>query len=127
MFSSIITIGLGGALGAVARHGFSSFIMALTKASFPYGTLCVNVLGSFVMGVLIALFAGYWNPGKEAQLFLTTGFLGGFTTFSAFSLDAMTLMTRGDYTAAALYVGGSVAASLAAIFAGSYLAWRLMA
>lgn len=127
MLSSILTIGLGGALGAITRHGLNSGIVAFVKAPFPYGILCINVLGSFLIGVFAAVFAGGWNPGKLGQMFIVTGFLGGFTTFSAFSLDTMTLMTRGEYESAALYVSASVILSLAAVFAGSYLAWKFMA
>lgn len=114
-------IGLGGALGAMARHAMGSAVMALTKAPFPYGTLCINVLGSFLIGVCIGMFASVWDPGKGAQLFLVTGFLGGFTTFSTFSLDAVTLAGRGDFSGVATYVLGSVVFSIAAVYAGIFL------
>jgi CrcB protein len=111
----------------MARYGLNNGVTALVKSSFPYGILGINVLGSFLIGALVALFAGYWNPGKLGQMFIVTGFLGGFTTFSSFSLDTMTLITRGDYGSAALYAVSSVLLSLAAVFAGSYCVWKLMA
>lgn len=127
MLQTLISIGLGGALGAMARHGMNTGITALVKAPFPYGTLCINVIGSFLIGAFIAIFAGYWNPGKLGQLFLVTGFLGGFTTFSAFSLDAMTLFTKGDMLGAAAYISGSVILSIAAVFGGNFLVWKIIA
>ncbi|MCD8497981.1 MAG: fluoride efflux transporter CrcB [Alphaproteobacteria bacterium] len=126
MISSLLAIGLGGALGAVARYGASSGIMTLFKTYFPYGTLCVNVLGSFAIGLLIAIFAHYGNPSRPWQMFLVTGFLGGFTTFSTFSLDAMTLITRGHYLESALYMSGSLVFSILAVFAGAYLGGRMI-
>ncbi|MCD8563005.1 MAG: fluoride efflux transporter CrcB [Alphaproteobacteria bacterium] len=114
-------------MGAITRHGLNSGIAALIKVPFPFGILCINILGSFLIGVFVAIFAGAWNPGKLGQMFIVTGFLGGFTTFSTFSLDTMTLMTRGEYGMAALYALASVVLSLLAVFAGSYLAWKLMA
>jgi CrcB protein len=85
---------------------------------FPYGTLIVNIAGSFLMGLLAGYFA--FRPGvdQHVRLFLTTGILGGFTTFSAFSLDAALLIERHSYGAAAGYMAGSVAASVAALFLG---------
>lgn len=127
MLASILTIGLGGALGSITRYVLNNGITALVKSPVPYGILCINVMGSFVIGALVAVFAGYWNPGKLWQMFMVTGFLGGFTTFSTFSLDTMTLITRGDYWSAALYAVLSVLLSLAAVFAGSYCVWKLMA
>lgn len=127
MINTILAISAGGALGALARHGMNVGIMALVKAPFPYGTLCVNILGSFLVGALVASFAGIWNPGKLGQLFFVTGFLGAFTTFSTFSLDTMALLTRGDVFGALSYVLGSVVLSIAAVFLGTFIVWRFMA
>lgn len=127
MINTILTIAAGGALGAVTRHSMNAGIMTLVKAPFPYGILCVNILGSFLIGAAIALFAGYWNPGKFGQLFFVTGFLGAFTTFSTFSLDTMTLITRGDLFGAFSYVLGSVILSIAAVFLGSFIVWKIIA
>lgn len=124
---TIVAIALGGALGSVIRHFMNTGIAAFFKAPFPWGILAVNVLGCFVMGVLVAVFAGVWNPPQEVRAFLTVGFLGGFTTFSAFSLDAMALWTVGDMRGMAVYVLGSVALSIAAVFLGSFVVWKFVA
>ena len=126
MLNSIAMIAAGGALGAVARHYTNIGVMALARAPFPWGTFVVNVLGCFIMGALIAFFAGKADPGQNWKLFLTTGFLGAYTTFSAFSLDTMGLITRGDITGAASYVLGSVILSIGAVFFGSFIVWRFL-
>lgn len=119
-------IALGGALGALCRHYMNMAIGQFANMTFPVGILSINVLGSFLMGVMIAVFAHYWNPPQDIKLFLLTGFLGAFTTFSAFSLDVMTLWSRGAMGEALLYVGGSVVLSVLAIFAGSELVMRAL-
>ena len=108
---------IGGGLGAVVRHGVNRAGLSLLGPGFPWWTFGVNVAGSFAIGLLAGLF-GALETGHQARLFLITGFLGGFTTFSAFSLDALTLWERGESSAAALYVMGSVVLSLAAVIAG---------
>ena len=108
---------VGGGLGAAARHGINRAGLALLGPGFPWWTLGVNVLGSFLIGLLAGLF-DVMGTGQNARLFLTTGFLGGFTTFSAFSLDALTLWECGAMLQAGLYVAGSVIASLIAVIAG---------
>lgn len=113
-----ISIALGGALGATMRHLANLVALRAFGSSFPWGTMGINILGSFVMGVLVAVFAHYWQPSAEMKSFLTVGILGGFTTFSAFSLDAVMLWERGNLLAAAAYVGGSVILSLLALVAG---------
>ena len=100
---------LGAGIGGAAK---------LFGYGFPYGTLIVNVAGSFLMGLLAGYFAFRPGIGQHARLFLTTGILGGFTTFSAFSLDAALLVERHAYGVAAGYMVGSVAASVAALFFG---------
>jgi CrcB protein len=109
---------LGAGMGGALRHGVNASAARLFGFSFPYGTLIVNIAGSFLMGVLAGYFA--FRPGidQNMRLFLTTGILGGFTTFSAFSLDAALLIERHAYGAAAGYVAGSVLASIAALFCG---------
>ena len=118
-----LSVAAGGALGATLRYALGAWTLRALGAGFPYGTFAVNVLGSFVMGVSAALlmerFPSVW--GRFAP-FLMTGVLGGFTTFSAFSLDALFLIERGRAAAAALYVGGSVALSIGALWAGLALA-----
>lgn len=118
---SVFSIAVGGGLGAVARHFTNVGAAALFGLSFPWGTMIVNIFGSFLMGVLIGLFAHVWHPPQEVRAFLTVGFLGGFTTFSAFSLDAVTLYERGDVVMSAAYIAGSVVVSIAALFAGLFL------
>jgi CrcB protein len=119
---SLVTLALvafGGALGAVARLGATALAARLAGAGFPWGTLSVNVVGSLAMGVAAGLLlerAG--DLSHRAAPFLMTGVLGGFTTFSAFSLDALTLIERGRTAAALAYAGGSVALSLLALWAG---------
>lgn len=109
---------LGAGIGGALRHGVNLGAARLLGYGFPFGTLIVNVLGSFVMG----LFAGYFlfRPGtpQHVRLFLTTGVLGGFTTYSSFSLDTALLIERHAYWLAAAYVAGSLAAGLIALFAG---------
>jgi CrcB protein len=112
----IVFIGAG--IGGALRHGVNVAATRYFGYGFPFGTLIVNIAGSFLMG----LFAGYFafRPGiaQHMRLFLTTGVLGGFTTFSAFSLDAALLVERHSYGLAAGYAVGSVAASLSALFFG---------
>jgi fluoride exporter len=111
---------VGGGLGAMTRHGVNRAALALVGPGFPWWTLAVNVLGSFLIGLLAGLF-GAMETGHNARLFLTTGFLGGFTTFSAFSLDALTLWERGEILQAGLYVTASVIPSLLAAAVGLML------
>ena len=110
---------LGGGIGAALRHGVNLLSARLIGAAFPWHTLIENVTGSLAMGLLVAYFA--FKGGEVPQhwrLFLTTGILGGYTTFSAFSLDAVLLYERGETALAALYVIGSVALAVGGLFAG---------
>jgi CrcB protein len=116
--SHFLLVAAGGAIGAVARHLVGGFALKHLGAGFPYGTLAVNVVGSLAMGLLIALFARHGIAGGGARLFLATGVLGGFTTFSAFSLEVALLWERGEPGLAALYITLSVAAAVAALFGG---------
>jgi len=108
----------GAGIGGALRHGVNVGAARLFGYGFPFGTLIVNVLGSFLIGLLAGWFA--FRPGvpQDMRLFLTTGILGGFTTFSAFSLDAALLIERNAYALAAAYLLGSVTASLVALFLG---------
>ncbi|MCE6950438.1 fluoride efflux transporter CrcB [Cereibacter sphaeroides] len=116
MISSLLQVALGGALGASARYLTNIASMRLFGSGFPIGTVFVNVLGSFLMGVLVVVLAH--KGGNRWAPFLMTGILGGFTTFSAFSLDAATLYERGELGLAAVYVVVTVSLSLVALFAG---------
>ena len=109
---------LGGGLGAALRHGINLGIARLLGTGFPYATLLINVTGSIIMGLAAAYFAFKGDASQHWRLFLTTGILGGYTTFSTFSLDVATLYERGEVTLAALYVLLSVAISIAGLFAG---------
>jgi CrcB protein len=109
---------LGGGIGAALRHGVNLAFARLLGTAFPCATLFENVSGSIVMGVLVALFAFKGGIPQHWQLFLTTGILGGYTTFSTFSLDVALLYERGELGLAALYVALSVALSIGGLFAG---------
>lgn len=113
---------LGGAIGSGARHlvniGFGRWL----GGGFPWATLTVNVVGGLLMGLLIEAIALRFNGSPELRTFLATGILGGFTTFSAFSLEVATMIERGDFTVAAIYVVASVLISILALFAGLSIA-----
>jgi fluoride exporter len=109
---------LGGGLGAALRHGMNLLSARAFGIGFPYGTLLINITGSLIMGLVAAYFAFKGDASQNWRLFLTTGILGGYTTFSAFSLDAALLYERGEVGAAAIYVVASVALSIAGLFAG---------
>ena len=121
--NAVLLVFLGAGLGGVLRHGVNLAAARILGAGFPWGTLAVNVVGSFLMGLIagwLALRAGEgWS--QPVRLFLATGILGGFTTFSAFSLDAALLWERGQGGMAAAYVAGSVVVSLAALAGGLFL------
>jgi CrcB protein len=122
----ITAIFFGGGIGSVARYLTMVGCGRLCGTEFPWGTLIVNVLGSFIMGILIELFALRWSADPVMRATLTVGFLGGYTTFSTFSLDVLYLMQRGAMLASAAYIIASVAISIAAIFAGLFLIrWSL--
>jgi CrcB protein len=112
---------LGSGLGGAARHAVNIGALRLLGSGFPHGTLIVNIAGSLILGLLAGYFAMRSDPGQAWRLFLTTGILGGFTTFSAFSLDAVLLVERGDFGLAALFVVASVGGSVAALFSGLVL------
>ncbi len=120
MTFTLLQVALGGALGAVSRYLTGLAAIRLTGADFPWGTLIVNVVGCFLMGIVVEVLA-QTGTNRYAPL-LMTGFLGGFTTFSAFSLDAVTLYDGGDAGLAAGYVLASVILSLLALMAGLWVA-----
>lgn len=119
----LLQIALGGALGSVLRFGLVAAAARAFGPGFPWGTMAVNLLGSFLMGVAALLVLARPETGlHRAAPFLMPGLLGGFTTFSAFSLEAVQLVERGRALAAAAYVGGSVALGLVALVAGAWAA-----
>jgi CrcB protein len=115
---------LGAGIGGALRHGVNVGAAKLLGYGFPFGTLIVNVLGSFLIGLLAGYFAFRTGMSQHLRLFLTTGILGGFTTFSAFSLDAALLVERHAFALAAGYVVGSVGLSLVGLFLGLSLFGR---
>ncbi|MGC1465063.1 MAG: fluoride efflux transporter CrcB [Pseudolabrys sp.] len=109
---------VGGGIGAAMRHGFNVAFSRALGTAFPYATLFENVTGSLAMGLLVATFAFRSEIPQHMRLFLTTGILGGYTTFSTFSLDTALLYERGEIGTAALYVLLSMALSIGGLFAG---------
>jgi len=120
MLAPLAQVAIGGAIGASARYLVNLAAVRVMGREFPWGTLGVNVLGSFLMGVLIATLAR--RGGNDLLPFLAVGVLGGFTTFSSFSLDAVTLWERGQGALALGYVLASVGLSILGLFAGLALA-----
>lgn len=114
----VLAIALGGAIGAVGRHYVSVAMTLLLGHGFPWGTVVVNIAGSFLMGALIETMALVWSPTVEMRALLTVGVLGAFTTFSTFSLDVATLYERGATLQSVVYVVASVVVSILALFAG---------
>lgn len=99
-----LSVALGGAIGAVGRYWISAFVFKSVGGTFPWGTLAVNVLGCAILGVLIQLMALAWSPSEPVRAALTVGLLGALTTFSAFSLEVVLMIERGDWVNAALYI-----------------------
>jgi CrcB protein len=116
MIQTLLTVAAGGAIGSSLRYLVNVSAMRLFGPAFPWATLTVNVIGSFLMGALVVWFAN--RDLMRLAPFLMTGVLGGFTTFSAFSLDTVTLWQRGEATTAMIYVAASIILSLAALLAG---------
>lgn len=117
----VLLAAAGGALGSSARYLVNVGAGRLLGMGFPWGTLIVNIVGCFIMGLLVGWGAFKGSVSQEARVFLATGILGGFTTFSAFSADFALLVERRDFGFSALYLTGSVVLSLLAVFAGIYL------
>lgn len=115
-------IALGGALGSVARFSVAATVNRLLGVSFPVGTLIVNVLGSFAIGYILTFMLSKFPHAENQRYFLVTGFLGGFTTFSAFSFDLLQQLQRGENLMAIVYVLASVLLGLAAVMLGYLLA-----
>lgn len=118
---TVLLVALGGALGSVARYLFMVAATRFVGSGFPWGTLGVNIFGSFAIGSIIGILAFMTQWTQEFRAFAVVGVLGGFTTFSTFSLDALLLWEKGSYIHFALYIVGSVAMSLAAAGGGLYL------
>ena len=123
----VLAIAFGGAVGALGRHVVNVGMVAWIGHGFPWGTLAVNILGSFVMGALVHIMAVSWSVSPELRALLTVGGLGAFTTFSTFSLDAVALYERGQLMLAAGYVLASVIGALGALVLGIRLARLVIA
>lgn len=119
---NIALVAIGGAIGAALRHLANVAALRLVGSAFPWGTMAINIVGSLAMGVFIELLARRFNASSELRLFVATGLLGGFTTFSAFSLDVAVLWERGDMIPALGYALTSVVGSILALFLGLWLA-----
>jgi fluoride exporter len=119
--NTLVMVAMGGALGSVLRYGMNLGVTRLMGDAFPWGILFVNVLGCFLIGAVSAFFMHRLPEGETLRLFLAIGFLGGFTTFSAFSLDVLKLVNNGQTAAAISYVAASIALTLLAVFAGFFL------
>ena len=116
--TNLLLVAAGGAIGAALRHLSGVAALRIMGAGFPWGTLFVNVLGSFIMGLFIAWMVKKTGVSNDIRLFVATGILGGFTTFSAFSLDVANMVERGAMGGAFVYIAASVIISLAAVFIG---------
>ena len=123
---SVLLVALGGALGSVARWLVSGWVERLSPASaFPWGTFAVNAIGSFAIGLLLVLALERASISLPTRLFLVTGVLGGFTTFSAFSWESLMLLRDARWLTAFAYMLGSLVVGVAAAFAGAAVAQRL--
>jgi CrcB protein len=122
----VVWVALGGAIGASARHVVNVWSGRVFGTEFPVHTMTVNVLGCLLVGCLTGLFGLKLHASQEVRAFLVTGILGGFTTFSAFSIDIALLVQRKALMAAGLYALGTVTLSLLAVFAGLYLTRTLL-
>ena len=117
----ILLVALGGGLGAALRHLANMGALRLFGPNFPWGTMGINIAGSLAMGLFVEILARRYGGSNELRLFVATGILGGFTTFSAFSLDFAVLMQRGALGSALFYALTSVILSILALFAGFWL------
>ncbi|MDE1150919.1 MAG: fluoride efflux transporter CrcB [Micavibrio sp.] len=122
----LLAVFLGGGIGSILRHYSILMGKAWLGEGFPYGTLFVNVLGSFIIGIVMEAVAVKWSVPAHVQAFMVTGVLGGFTTFSSFSLDVYKLANTGHPALAAGYVAVSIFVSLLAVFGGAYLVRGVM-
>jgi CrcB protein len=118
----LILVAIGGAIGAGTRHLVNLGALRLVGPHFPWGTMAINIVGSFAMGVFVALLGRRFGGSNELRLFVATGILGGFTTFSSFSLDFVTLWERGTPLPAFGYAFASVIGAIFALFLGLWLA-----
>jgi CrcB protein len=117
----LLAVALGGAIGSLLRYFTAGAIQSAASSGFPWGIFVVNISGGFAMGIIVELAALKLSMAPEVRAFLTVGILGGYTTFSTFSLDSVLLIERGSYVSAAIYIAGSAVLSILALFAGLWL------
>ncbi|MBT3238286.1 MAG: fluoride efflux transporter CrcB [Rhodospirillaceae bacterium] len=117
----LLSVAFGGAFGAVMRYLMMSGVGHWLHAGFPYGTLLVNIIGSFALGSIIEISGLVWSPSQEMRAFLVVGLCGGFTTFSTFSLDVFVLIERGHMASAGLYITASVLLAVGGLYAGMHI------
>jgi CrcB protein len=117
----LLMVALGGGVGAVIRFVVAGTIQSAAWPGYPWGIFVVNITGGLAMGLIVELSALKLSMSPEMRAFLTTGVLGGYTTFSTFSLDSVLLIERGDYASAIVYVIGSAVLSILAVFAGFWI------
>lgn len=125
--NGLVYVALGGAVGASLRHILGQVTLKTFGTGFPYGTFLANIIGGLCMGLLVGWLAHKVSGGENLRLFLGVGLLGGFTTFSAFSLDAFLMYERKAYAMMAGYIGGSVILSIFALVVGLMLARKVFA
>jgi len=121
----IVMVAVGGALGAVARYGLGGWVQGFVSTSFPLGTLAVNVIGSFLLGLSFYLMESL-AVSAETRAMVTIGILGAFTTFSTFSYEAVVLLEGGEWTRGGIYVGGSLVLGLVGVVGGLTLGSLLL-
>lgn len=124
----LASVGLGGGIGAWARYEIGLHFGTATPPGFPFATLAINVVGSFLLGLLVTLVVDYWPPTRYVRPFAAIGILGGFTTFSTFMVEFDRSLAAGLLLRSGLYLGGSLAAGLVAVTLGSWIAqtWPLL-
>lgn len=120
--NAVLLVASGGAIGSVARYLVGVLMTRAFGVNYPYGTLTVNVVGGFLIGLFIGIMARRLEGSMDLRLFVAVGIMGGFTTFSSFSLDVAVLWERGELSTALIYVLASVILSIAALFFGLWLA-----
>ncbi|HEX4193175.1 MAG TPA: fluoride efflux transporter CrcB [Stellaceae bacterium] len=120
-----LSIALGGALGSMARYATGVYVGRWLGTAFPWGTLLINIVGSFLIGAFAESFALRWDVSQSTRVFFVVGICGGYTTFSTFSLDIVTLINRGQMLSAGLYIVASVALGILALYGGLH-AMRLI-
>ncbi|MCK5296681.1 MAG: fluoride efflux transporter CrcB, partial [Alphaproteobacteria bacterium] len=119
-----MAVAAGGAIGSMGRYLVSMQALKLFGTAFPWGTMSVNVIGSFIMGAVVELMTVKWNVSEEVRNLVLVGILGGFTTFSSFSLDFVRMMEKQQVTEAFIYLAGSIMIGVSALLAGfSLLRW----